>query len=153
MQSTYDASMLPTSRSEGVLASRAAQEAPPAADQSPHQGQQGQPSMPSQGAGASPADPVKVASAFPVSARGTAAVATSAMAAKPLTVEDKSLATLEKLHAMMTKGIVSAEEYEKQKAELLAVGKMEKLHGLMLKGIISAEEYEAQKADLLQKLH
>ena len=107
--------------------------------------------MPAQGAGASPADPVKVASAFPVSARGTAAA--SALAAKPLTVEDKSLATLEKLHAMMTKGIVSAEEYEKQKAELLAVGKMEKLHGLMLKGIISAEEYAAQKADLLQKLH
>jgi hypothetical protein len=32
------------------------------------------------------------------------------------------------------------------------VAKMEKLHGLRRKGIISVEEYDAQKTDLLKKL-
>ena len=63
-----------------------------------------------------------------------------------------NLSTMETLHSLMVKGIISADEYNTQKAELLTVAKLEKLHGLMLKGVISTDDYEAQKADLLKKL-
>ena len=106
--------------------------------------------------------PTKLPSAFPVSSKRADSVQSSVMPGKPFIeaihateaagTEKQGLETMEKLHALMVKGIISAQEYEKQKDELLIVAKMEKLHGLMVKGVISKEEYEAQKADLLKKL-
>ncbi|MFZ4704226.1 MAG: SHOCT domain-containing protein, partial [Candidatus Methylumidiphilus sp.] len=150
---------LPAGRSEGV--SPDIRDAREGWLQPPHPGRGLSPVNQPKEAGASQATSDGVALAFPVSSRKNAPAA-SAATAKPFVgaifaaelgnEEEKGLATMERLHAMMTKGIISAEEYEKQKAELLAVSKMEKLHGLMLKGIISAEEYETQKFDLLKKL-
>ena len=107
------------------------------------------------------AKPGKLESAFPSSGSKLPPPPETPTAPKPFlgtihvadaTTGGNNLSTMETLHNMMVKGIISADEYNTQKAEWLTVTKLEKLHGLMLKGIISAEEYEAQKADLLKKL-
>jgi hypothetical protein len=67
---------------------------------------------------------------------------------------------LEKLHDLMKKGIITSEEYETKKTDMLNFISsneqlfidLEKLHGLKLKGVITTGEFEAKKAEFLKKL-
>jgi len=77
-----------------------------------------------------------------------------------MTANEALLVKLEKLHELMKKGVISAEEFEVKKAEMLKLiynneqlfTKLEKLHELRGMGIITAEEFEANKLELLKKL-
>ena len=53
----------------------------------------------------------------------------------------------ESLKPEMTKGSATTKESTEE-----VMGTLERLHGLMTKGILTSEEYEAKKADLLKKL-
>ena len=77
-----------------------------------------------------------------------------------MTADEALLVKLEKLHELMKKGVISAEEFELNKTELLKLiytnqqlfTKLEKLHELMKKGVINAEEFETNKHELLKRL-
>jgi hypothetical protein len=67
---------------------------------------------------------------------------------------------LEKLHDLMKKNVITAEEYGAKKTDMLnfisaneqLFANLEKLHEFKVRGIIAAEEFEAKKAELLKKL-
>ena len=74
--------------------------------------------------------------------------------------DDELFHKLEKLYDLMNKGVISAEEYEAKKTEMLdfisaheqLFSSLERLHMLMVKGIIAVEEFEVKKSELLKKL-
>jgi membrane protease subunit (stomatin/prohibitin family) len=71
------------------------------------------------GAGAGLALGQTMAQAMAQSAQPAPAVAPTPAAAAPAPSSDEIMATLEKLHGLMTKGVISQQEFDAKKAELL----------------------------------
>ncbi|MFZ4702899.1 MAG: SHOCT domain-containing protein, partial [Candidatus Methylumidiphilus sp.] len=77
-----------------------------------------------------------------------------------ITSDGELFMKLEKLYDLMKKGILTKEEFEAKKAEMLdfitaneqLFSTLETMHALMMRGVIAAEEFEAKKAELLKKL-